>query len=101
MRDFRVKLHAIDPARLVFHGVQSVVSQCCYLKSGRHLRNVIAVTHPNVELLRQSLKQTTRRIQHFQARITKLTIRRCIDSATELTRKHLESVADSERWTID
>src|ERR1043166_4089271 len=101
MRDFRMKLHAINPARLIFHRVQSIVSECGHIKSGRHFSDVIAMTHPHVEFLRQPLEQKTSRVEHFQARITKLTIRRSSDRPTELTRKDLEPVADSERWTLD
>jgi len=59
------------------------------------------MTHPNVELLRQPLKQTTRNVENFQARVAKLTVRRRGDVAAELARENLEPVTDAERWTID
>src|ERR1043165_8543115 len=96
-----MKLHAINPARLVFHRIQSIVGQCGHIKSGRHFSDVIAMTHPNVELLRQTFEQATGRVEHFQSRIPKLTIRRSSDSTAQFPRKDLEPVADTERWTID
>src|ERR1044071_2213772 len=96
-----MKLHAINTARLILHRVQSVVSKCCHMKTRRHFRDVIAVTHPNIQLRRQTLKQSTRHVQHFQSRITKLTIWRRSHLSSELARKDLEPIADPERWTID
>src|SRR3954447_20017048 len=96
-----MKLHTVNAARMIFHCVQCVVGQGRYLKSRWHFSNVIAVAHPNVELVWQILKQPARDVENFQARITKLAIRRRGDSAAELARENLKPVADAERWTID
>ena len=71
------------------------------MKTRRHCRHVIAVTHPNVHLRRQTLKQPTRHIDNFQPRITKLAIRRSGNCSAKLARKDLEPVADAKRGTID
>src|SRR4029079_1295949 len=96
-----MKLHTVNSARLVFHCIQRVISQRCYFKTWWHFGDVISVTHPDVELWGQPLNQSTRHIEDFEARVTKLAIRRRGDSATKLARKDLEPVADAERGTVD
>src|ERR1041385_4360490 len=96
-----MKLHTINAARLIFHRVQCVVSECGYLKTRRHFSDVIAVTHPNVQFLRQTLKQPARHVEYFQPRVTKFTIRRRCDVAAEFAGKNLKPITDAERWTVD
>src|SRR3954447_22230043 len=59
------------------------------------------MAHPNVEFLGQTLKEATRDVENFQARVTKLAIRRRFDVAAELAGENLEPVTNAERWTID
>ena len=56
MCNLRMKLNTINTARLIFHRVQGVISQCSYLKTRWHFSDMIAVAHPNVELRWQTLK---------------------------------------------
>src|SRR6185369_15903467 len=58
--NFRMKLDTVDAARLIFHRVECIVSQRSDLKSWWHLRDVIAMAHPNVQFRWQALKQATR-----------------------------------------
>ncbi len=101
VRNFGMKLHAIDAARFIFHRVQSIVGERSHLKTGRHFSDVIAMTHPNVHLFGQTLKQTARHIENFQSRVTKLAIRRSSHIAAKLACKNLKPVTDAERGTID
>src|SRR5678815_376150 len=99
--NLRMELNTIDAARLIFHRVQCVISKCCYMKARWHFCDMIAMTHPYVELLRQILKKTTRHVEHFQSCVAKLAIWRRGHVAAKLARKNLEPVTDTERWTVD
>src|SRR5215216_5086569 len=96
-----MKLHTVNATRLIFHCVQSVVRQRCYLKTWRNFGHVVAMAHPDIELLWQTLEQTTRDVQNFQACVTKLTIWRRDHRAAKLARKHLKAIADPQRRTVD
>src|ERR1041384_4137152 len=96
-----MKLHAINSTRRIFHRIQRIVSQRSHLEPGWHFRDVIPMTHPDVELGGQPLEQSARHIEDFQTRVTELAIRRCRNSSAKLAGKDLEPVADAERGTVD
>ena len=96
MGNLGMKLHTIDPAALVLHRVQRVVGQRCHMEAFWNLRHVITMTHPNVHLSRQTLKEPACDVENFQPRITKLSIRRSDDITAKLTCEYLKAITDSE-----
>src|SRR5690349_300409 len=59
------------------------------------------MTHPYIHLLGQSSEQPTGNIQYLETSITKFTIGRGDNRASELSRKDLKAIADSKLRTVN
>ena len=98
MHDLRVKLHAVELARVVGDGREGrVVADRRDLETWSDARDAIAVRHPHGELgLRRDAREEAFGIADSNRGCTVLAFVRALDLASEEVRHELHAVANAE-----